>query len=328
MFFLQELELRLQPCLDTIQEIDNFRVLALIGLSAKAQCDKALASQHPTILDGFNQTAMFPIGPNPILILKEWRIPGSLQHQPVILAHLFCQFTTQTWLMVHNTALKGVEPMPTSLADAMKYCNTGLETEDGIIHGCQGPHSMSFSSHKDIYFPAQEAASPKAGSQRLSFWENNGYIKAYHGLLKEWTEEDMFYLNDGLGTIFSHLQSLPASQKPTRKTKGFIWHVKMNSFVFYTNPKYYKVEGLGKELKENRRPMAKQTAHCQLKSRKVFEEVLWHSNGFDGLASKQVETDRKLRCTRLQRLGTVAKNKRKPPQQTKIPPKDFKPTEL
>ncbi|KAG9308726.1 hypothetical protein JVU11DRAFT_11511 [Chiua virens] len=165
MFFLQELELRLQPCLDTVQKTDNFRVLALMGLNAKAQCDKALASQHPTILDGFDQTAMFSIGPNPtwtqlkkviaanpILILKEWRIPGSLQHQPVILAHLFCQFTTQTRLMVHNIALKGVEPTPTSLADAMKCwtvfsidqtflhttfeaCNIGLETEDGIIHG-------------------------------------------------------------------------------------------------------------------------------------------------------------------------------------------------
>ena len=242
MFFLQELEMDLQPCLDSIRESDDFRVLASMGLNAKAQRDRALASQRPTILDGFDQTATFPIGPNPtwsqlkkviaanpFLMLKEWSMPGQLQHQPVILARLFCQFTTQIWLMVNNTALKGIEPTPTSLSDAMKCwtvssidqtlfhtvfeaCNTGLEAEDGIAHGRQGPRSISFANRKDIYFPHQQAT-PKIGSQWLLFWEDSGYITAYHKLLEDRTEEERFYLEDGLETIFSHLHSLPASQK-------------------------------------------------------------------------------------------------------------------
>ena len=83
--------------------------------------------------------------------------------------------------MVNNTALKGIEPNPGSLSDVMKCwtissidqtlfhvtfeaCNTGLEAEDGVAHGRQGPRSMSFSSRKDIYFPGQDVV-PKNGSQ-------------------------------------------------------------------------------------------------------------------------------------------------------------------
>ena len=93
MFFLLELELDLQPCLNSVQESDDFRVLALMGLNAKAQHDRALALQQPTTQDGFDQTARFPIGhnstwtqlqkaitANPMLMLKEWSMPGTLQN--------------------------------------------------------------------------------------------------------------------------------------------------------------------------------------------------------------------------------------------------------
>ena len=43
-FFLQELVLDLKPCLDSIQEINDFCVLALMELNLKAQRDKGLAS--------------------------------------------------------------------------------------------------------------------------------------------------------------------------------------------------------------------------------------------------------------------------------------------
>jgi hypothetical protein len=328
MFFLQELVLDLQPCLDAVQECDDFRVLALMGLNAKAQRDKALTSRQPTILDGFDQSAIFPIGPNPtwsqlqkaiianpILMLKEWSMPGRLQNQPVILARLFCQFTTQIWMMMNNTAMKGIEPTPTSLSDAMKCwtissidqtlfhtsfnaCNTGLETADGVVHGRQGPRSMSFASRKDIYFPAPEIK-PKPGSQWLPFWDTTGYISVYHKLLDDRSKQERFYLQDSLETIFEHLQCLPASQKATKKSKGYVWRIKATSFVFYMNPRFYKVEGLSKESNLVRKRPRKEVVHRQLKSRKVFEEKLWRSSGF-GLASKKVETERQTRRARLQ----------------------------
>lgn len=322
MFFLQELELNLEPCLDSVQENNDFHVLALMGLNAKAQWDKALAARKSTVLDGFDQTAVFPIRPNPtwsqlkgairanpILMLKEWTMPAGLQNQLVTLAHLFCQFTMQIWLMVDHTAMKGIEPAPTSLSDAMKcwtvssidqtllhttfeaYGMTGL---DGISHGHQGPHSMDFAGHKEIYFPVKRTP-PQKGSQWLSFWDDAGYVTAYHKLLEEHSQEEGFYLNDGLEAIFSQLHCLPASQKGTQKSKGFVWRIKANTFVFHMNPLFYKVEGLGKESKKASKHQGKLVARRPLKSRKVFEEVLWRSSGFDGLASKKVETEQQTR---------------------------------
>jgi hypothetical protein len=49
-----------------------------------------------------------------------------------------------------------------------------------------------------------------------------------------------------------------------------------------------------------------------LKLRKVFEEVLWWSSGFDGLASKKVETERQIRCTHQQHLSMATKEQEKP----------------
>ncbi|KAF8429402.1 hypothetical protein L210DRAFT_3418840 [Boletus edulis BED1] len=321
MFFLHELDARFQPCLDSVQESDDFRVLALMGINAKAQRDKALASQRPTILDGFDQTAKFPIGPNPtwgqlkkaiaanpMLMLKEWTMPSRLQNRSVILARLFCRFTEQLWLMVDDRSLKGIAPSPVSLSDAMKCwtvssvdqtllhttfeaCNTGLEVEDGVVHGRQGPRSISFASRKEIYFPAPGGRALKNGSQWLPFLDDMGYIKFYHEMLEERNDEERLDVNDALETIFSHLHCLPVSQKGTPKTKGFIWKIKDNSFVFYTNSEFYKVEGLSKGLRTERKPRQSQVTNRSLKSRKVFEEVLWRSSGFDGLASKRMETE-------------------------------------
>ena len=97
--------------------------------------------------------------------------------------------------------------------------------------------------------------------------------------------------------------------------------------MFHTNPRFYKVEGLSKESKQGVKPH-QHVVHRQLKSKKVFEEILWRSSGLDGLASKKVETDRKMRRERLHRLSTMAKNKRKPPQRVKLASMPSKPTKL
>ena len=348
MFFLQELELNFQPCLDSIQETDDCQVLGLMGLNAKVQRDRALFSQHCRIPDGIDQTATFPIGPNPtwsqlkkaiaanpVLLLKEWTLLPKLQNIAVVVARLFCKFTEQIWMMVDRTALKGIEPTPTSLPDAMrcwtaasidqtllhttfKACNTDLENNHAT-HGRQGPRSTSFAGCMGVYFPPQEMSSPPRNDSQWSvFWGDVGYITAYHKLLEDQTLEERLYLNDTLETIFSHLQCLPASQKITKKSKGFIWKIMQGSFVLNTNPRFYKIESLSKESKKLSRTWTRQFFVRQLKSRKVFEESLWRSHGFHSIAGKTTDTNRQIRRARLQRLSTATKNKRKPPGQPRI----------
>ena len=64
MFFLHNLEFNLVPCLDSVQEFDDFRVLALMDLDFKAQRDRALTAQNQGLLKGFDQTSTFSIGPH------------------------------------------------------------------------------------------------------------------------------------------------------------------------------------------------------------------------------------------------------------------------
>ena len=351
MLFLHELDLDAVPCLDKVQENDDFRVLALMGVNAKAQRDRA---QQRQLLDAFDQMATFPIGPeptwsqlkkaiaaNPVLMLKEWTMPGHLHGLAVVVASVFCKFTQQIWMMVGRNALKGMEPTPGSLSDAMrcwtaasidetllhasfKACNTGLE-KNGATPGAQGPRSQSFASRMHMYFPSATLdLPPRKDSDWSMFWSNSGYIASYHRLMDGATSEERFYIVDAFQDIFSHLQCFPASQKVSKKSKGHIWKIQQGSFVFVTNPRFYKIEGLGKENKKSRE---RAIGGRLLKPKKVFQQELCRSDPFDGLASKKDEMERSKRQARLAGLSMVTKNKRKPPQRIRVvsKPKELAP---
>lgn len=345
MFFLQELDIGLNPCLTGVQEMDDARVLVIMGLHAKAQRDRAVTSRNPRINDGFDQTAMFPIGPNPtwtkfkqaiadnpMVMMKEWTFPSRFNHFGLVAAKLFCTFTTQIWMMVAKEALKGIVPTPTSLSDSMRCwtiisvddtltgtmfeaCNVGPDNAEHTSHGRQGPRSKSFSDRMEIFFPSSESP-PRKDSQWSTYWDGEGYIKKYHDILHHRDQEEKDHLNESLLSIFSELQCLPASQKITKKSKGFVWKCKNGSFVFVTNPKFYKIESLSKESKQARTTKGKvdlHIVHRRIKSKKVFAEELWRSGRVHGLASNNEETDKQKRRALQKRLSTSAKNKRKPP---------------
>jgi hypothetical protein len=143
LFFLHELDLDSMPCLDSMQENDDFRVLSLMGVNSKAQRDRA---PQRRLLDTFDQMATFPIRPeptwsqlkkaiavNPVLMLKEWTMPGRLHGLAMVVASLFCKFTRQIWMMVGRNALKGMEPTPGSLSDVMR-CWTATSIDETLFH--------------------------------------------------------------------------------------------------------------------------------------------------------------------------------------------------
>ncbi|KIJ57760.1 hypothetical protein HYDPIDRAFT_34815 [Hydnomerulius pinastri MD-312] len=353
MFFLQELNINLKPCLEDVQEVDDAHVLALMGFNAKARRDRALASHDHGILSGLHENNGFPIGPtptwtrlkqaitgNPALMLKNWSWSPRFLSYNLVITRLFCTFTTQMWLRLSNNAFKGIVPGPSCLEDAMRCwtvisiddtlfnttfeaCNIGLENNNGVVHGRRGPRSVSFADRMDIFFPSMKTKFRK-DSQWSPYWEGRGYIKQYHDLLRSRNEQERCQLNNALCAIFSDLQCLPASQKMTEKTKGFVWRCKGSGYLFVTNPKFYKVEGLSKKMKKTRRQPAGQL--CQpgrgVKSKKVFTEDLWRSGGFNGLVSRSDQTDRQKRRALQKRLSNqnksmASKNKRKPPQHNK-----------
>ena len=281
MFFLQELDIGLNPCLTRVQEMDDAHVLAIMGLHAKAQQDRAITSYNPRINDGFDQTAMFPIGPNPtwtkfkqaiadnpMIMMKKWTFASRFNHFGLVAAKLFCTFTTQIWMMVAKETLKGIVSTPTSLSDFMRCwtiisvddmltgtmfeaCNVGPDNAEHTSHGHQGPRSRSFFDQMEIFFPSSESP-PRKDSQWSRYWDGKGYIKKYHDILYYRNQEEKAHLNEALLSIFSELQCLLASQKITQKIKGFVWKCKSGSFVFVTNPKFYKIESLSKEFKQAR----------------------------------------------------------------------------
>jgi hypothetical protein len=343
MFFLHDLDLDFLPCLDDVQESDDLRVLFLMGVNAKAQRDRGnSAEQQRRLLEGFDQMATFPIGPrptwsqltkaiaaNPVRMLKEWSMPGQLQGIAVAVANLFCQFTQQLWMMVGRNAMKGMEPTPGSLSDAMrcwtaasidetllhatfKACNTG-QASDGATPGCQGPRSESFASRKLMYFPSATINSPpRKDSDWSVFWSTPGYIASHHQLMDGANAEESAYIVDALQEIFSHLQCLPASQRATKKSKGHVWKVQQGSFVFVTNPLFYKIERVAKENKKSRGTLR---GGRLLKSKKIFQKALCQTDPFD----KSVISDHSKRQARLEGLSMVTKNKRKPPQRVSKP---------
>ncbi|KIJ58749.1 hypothetical protein HYDPIDRAFT_33862 [Hydnomerulius pinastri MD-312] len=340
MFFLQDLDINGQPCLEEVQEVDDMHVLALMGFNAKAQRDRAITSQtHATQAIG-NQES-FPIGARPTwaqlkkaissapgIMLRAWSWSSELLGLSVFVIRLFCTFTNQLWMMLSEDEFKGVVPVATSLEDAMRCwtvtsiddtlhgatfeaCNVGLENPSGSIPGCRGPRVLSFMDRMEVFFP--EPGSPhRQDSQWSIYWSKEGYIHHYHQLLDSRSEEDKFYLKDALANIFSKLQCLPTSERMTVNKKGLVWKRKENAFLFVTNPKFYKVEGIAKEQKSRAKVQEKPRGRG-VKSRKVFAQDLWISSGYHSLASRKVQTDRQKRRDLQKRLSAVSKNKRQPP---------------
>jgi hypothetical protein len=265
------------------------------------------------------------------MMMKKWALPRQLQDLAVIVANLFCQFTRQVWMMVGRNALKGIEPSPVTLFDAMK-CWTAASIDETLLHvtfkasnaglandgstpGSQGPRSSTFDVRMRIYFPnASVNSPPRKDSDWSLFWSESGYIASYHKSQEGASSMDEFYMVDALQNIFSNLQCLPESQKATKKSKGHVWKIEQGSFVFVTNPRFYKIESLSKESQKKPR---RTRGPRLLKSKKVLQEELYKFDAFDGLARKTEEVERQRRRARLDKLSMQTKNKRKPPQRSK-----------
>ncbi|KAG1718054.1 uncharacterized protein EDB91DRAFT_1067025, partial [Suillus paluster] len=132
MFFLQEFDVGSDACLDAVQQVDDVNVLAIMGVNAKAQRDRAVGR-----LESFQSTEPeledYPLGrkptwnrlkavvaSSPATIMRPWAWSSWLSNTGLSVGRLFIMFTKHVWLMLTPEVLKGIRPHPNSLQEAMK----------------------------------------------------------------------------------------------------------------------------------------------------------------------------------------------------------------
>ncbi|KAG1789580.1 uncharacterized protein HD556DRAFT_1446798 [Suillus plorans] len=334
MFFLQEFDLCSETCLEEVQQIDDVNVLALMGVNAKAQRDKAVGK-----VEGWKITESgmegYPLGrtptwtqlktaisSSPATIMRPWVWLSSFSNIELSVERLVVAFTRHMWLMLTDEVLKGIRPYPKSLKESMKCwtmtsiddtlalvafeaCNSGLHDHTGVTPGRMGPKSRAFVDRCSLFFPDPDA-SHKNNAQWSTLWEGDGYIAQFHRMMKMMEEEQRVLLKQGLREVFSNLHCLPASG-------ARVWVQKNDAIVFITNPAYYRIDCIGRGGESQRRaPRARRTMKL-IKGKRIFAADLMDSQPFDADGNLRRKTERQKRREIHKKITMAKKNKRVPP---------------
>ncbi|KAG2095750.1 hypothetical protein BD769DRAFT_1369744 [Suillus cothurnatus] len=336
MLFLQEFDICSTTCLDDVQQVDDVHVLALMGVNAKAQRDRAVALAEACRDDVDSESEEFPLGRTPswrrlklaiantpAVIMRPWTWPVTLFDASISVGRLFILFTRQIWLMLIDGVFKGMRPYPTTLQDSMRCwtvtsvddtlacvtfeaCNVGIQNHAGITPGRMGPRAKSFADRSAIFFPDLNATR-KDCSQWDELWRGDGYIAEYHRALDGVEEAQQAALRSELREVFSNLHCLPASGGSQ------VWKVKLSAAVFITNPAFYRMDCLGNTDDHTIRRTKARRPMKILKGKRVFAADLMDTIHFDARGNLRVQTDRQKRRCLMKKMSMVNKNKRIPP---------------
>lgn len=341
MFFLQEFDLESETCLEEVQQIDDVIVLALMGVNAKAQRDRAVGR-----MDAWrsmeSELEDYPLGRTPTwnrlkaaiansaaMIMRPWKWSTRLSNTQLTVGRLIVKFTRHVWLMLTPEVFKGLRPFPMSLQEAMKCwtitsiddtlsavtfeaCNSGLHDGTGVTPGRMGPKSRPFMDRCQLFFPDPDA-SHRRKTQWSRLWEGDGYIAEFHRVMEAMTENQQESLKEELREVFSGLHCLPASG-------ARVWMQKNDSIVFITNPSFYRIDSIGRGSDSQRRaPKARRTVKLT-KGKRIFAADLMDSQPFDTDGNLRRKTDRQKRREINKKMTMDKRNKRVPP-----PPRPRKP---
>ncbi|KAG1839613.1 hypothetical protein C8R48DRAFT_621556 [Suillus tomentosus] len=334
MFFVHDFELNSDTCLEEVQQIDDVHVLALMGVNAKAQRDRAVA-RMVAWQSSESELEDYPIGRTPTwarlkaaissspgLIMREWTFPSRLSNTQLSVERLFIMFTRQMWLMLTTEVIKGFRPYPNSLREAMKCwtitsiddtlaavtfeaCNTGLQDNTGVTPGRMGPKSRTFADRCSLFFPNPDAAH-KGNPQWSVLWEQDGYIAEFHRMMMNMEESQQSSLKQGLREVFSDLHCLPASG-------ARVWTQKNDSIIFIANPSFYRIDCIGRGGESQRKaPRARRTMKI-IKGKRIFAADLMDSQPFDADGNLRRKTERQKRREIHKKITMAKRNKRVPP---------------
>ncbi|KAG1863287.1 hypothetical protein DFJ58DRAFT_725189 [Suillus subalutaceus] len=312
MLFLQEFDISSTTCLDEVQQVDDVHVLALMGVNAKAQRDRAIG-KAVECRDVDSEPEEFPIGRTPswrrlkaaienipAVIMRHWTWPAMLSNTSLSVERIFIMFTRQIWLMPIDGVFKGIRPYPTSLQDAMR-CWTVTSVDDTLASVTFEACNVGIQNRVGIT-PAK-----KDGSQWDQMWKGEGYIAAYHQILGEMEETRRSALRNELREVFSNLHCLPAS------SGAQVWKVRQSAAVFVTNPVFYKMDCLRNPDNNRTRQTTIHRPIKILKGKRVFAADLIDSTHFDSRGNIKLQTDRQKRRSLMKKITMTNKNKRMPP---------------
>ncbi|KAG1718941.1 uncharacterized protein EDB91DRAFT_1066083, partial [Suillus paluster] len=334
MFFLQEFDVGSDACLDAVQQVDDVNVLAIMGVNAKAQRDRAVGR-----LESFQSTEPeledYPLGrkptwnrlkavvaSSPATIMRPWAWSSWLSNTGLSVGRLFIMFTKHVWLMLTPEVLKGIRPHPNSLQEAMKCwtitsvddtlaavtfeaSNAGLHDHTGVTPGRMGPRSRAFVDRCSLFFPDPDAPH-KNNTQWSTLWEGDGYIAEFHRITATMGEDQRTLLKQGLTEIFSDIHCLPASG--TR-----VWTQRNDAIVFMTNPAFYKIDCIGRGGNSQKRATRARRTTKLIKGKRVFAADLMDSHPFDTDGNLRRKTERQKRREFQKKMTLAKRNKRVPP---------------
>ncbi|KAG1762332.1 hypothetical protein EV702DRAFT_1228544 [Suillus placidus] len=334
MFFLQDFDLASNTCLEEVQQIDDVNVLALMGVNAKAQRDRAVGRS-----DGWRSTESevedYPLGrtptwtrlkaaiaSSPAMIMRPWTWSTRLSNTELSIGRLIVMFTRHMWLMLTNDVFKGIRPFPNSLQEAMKCwtitsiddtlasvrfeaCNFGLHDRTGVTPGRMGPKSKAFVDRCSLFFPDPDTPH-RDNDQWSTLWEEDGYIAEFHRMMKMMNEDQQELLKQGLCQVFSDLHCLPVSG-------ARVWVQRNDAIVFATNPAFYRIDSVGKGSESQKRaPRARRTVKVT-KGKRIFAADLMDSQPFDTDGNLRRKTERQKRREIHKKMTMAKRNKRAPP---------------
>ncbi|KAG1843312.1 hypothetical protein DFJ58DRAFT_854529 [Suillus subalutaceus] len=334
MFFLQEFDLDSDTCLEEVQQIDDVNVLALMGVNAKAQRDRAVGRMHAW-RSSESELEDYPIGRtptwtrlkaalanSPAMIMRPWMWSSRLSNTQLSVGRLIVMFTRQMWLMLTPEVFKGIQPHPNSLQEAMKCwtitsiddtlsavafeaCNAGLHDSTGVTPGRMGPKSRTFADRCSLFFPDPDA-SHKNNTQWSTLWEGDGYIAEFHKIMKAMAEDQQKLLKKGLHEVFSDLHCLPASSQR-------VWIQRNDAILFTTNPAFYRIDCVGRGAESQRKAPRARRAMKLIKGRRIFAADLMDSQPFDTDGNVRRKTARQKRREIQKKMTMAKRNKRVPP---------------
>jgi len=170
----------------------------------------------------------------------------------------------------------------------------------GLNDTGEGRHREGFRDRRKIFFPEKPERTKALDKSWKEFGSTHGYIKLYWSIKQSGEEDEI----DGyLEELLDYCQCLPDS------SNSRVWHTEAGRVVFVTNPRYYQIEGIGKQRDKKRQEV--RNAGAQQGKKKVMLGILELELGINERQARQVlgyeEKRKRLRSAK-------SKNKRAPPR--------------
>ena len=247
-------------------------------------------------------------------LMLSWVCDPEWGSEHATAARLFTRFTREYFATLKIDILRADVPSPINLEDAMKTWNVQelrltliscwfVASNHGLKGVITGAKSLSFREQALAFFPPDpETLTDSPWALFLEY----GYLRDYSRALQELGEDEEEALVEAIGDIFSHVQCVPVTLRPSSKSKGKLWTTTEEGIHFVANPVFYKLKQVGPPKK---RTMPDKTRLQRVKvSNIVTLKRLAQMNGESIQSAVNARRARRMAKQRMKRLS--AKNKK------------------